>query len=386
MNEAVIVAAKRTPIGRYGGKLQKLEPEDLVKPLIQYFQETLPVDWHQLDDVILGNIVGNGGNIARKSLLEAGLDISIPGVTVDRQCGSGLEAIHYACRMVEAGAGHLYIAGGVESTSRAPWKMKRPTSLYENEPPQFYERASFAPEGQDPTMIEAADNVARIYDISREDQDQFAYDSYAKATQVFNAGYLDEEILPLKVNGEWMAQDEGMRHNVRLNLLTRLKPIYPNGTVTVGNCCAKNDGAALVVVMSKKYALSLGITEGLKFIDYAINGVDPNILGIGPVPAVSHLLSKHDLNVTDIDAIELNEAFASQVLASQRALNIKTSQLNQYGGAIAIGHPYSASGAILVTRLFHMKKQQLTLATMGIGGGMGNAALFERWSEGDKTH
>ncbi|UXR78604.1 MULTISPECIES: thiolase family protein [unclassified Staphylococcus] len=386
MSEAVIVAAKRTPIGRYGGKLQKLEPEDLVKPLIQYFQETLLVDWQQLDDVILGNIVGNGGNVARKSLLEAGLNAAIPGVTVDRQCGSGLEAIHYACRMVEAGAGHLYIAGGVESTSRAPWKMKRPTSLYENEPPQFYERAPFAPEGQDPTMIEAADNVARIYDISREDQDQFAYDSYAKTVQAYDAGYFAEEMLPLKVNGEWMAQDEGMRRNIRLKLLERLNPIYSNGTVTVGNCCAKNDGAALVVVMSKEYALSLGITEGLKFIDYTIKGVDPNILGIGPVPAVSHLLDKHDLHITDIDAVELNEAFAAQVLASQRALNIKASQLNQYGGAIAIGHPYSASGAILVTRLFHMKDYYRTIATMGIGGGMGNAALFERWSDGNTTH
>lgn len=386
MNEAVIVAAKRTPIGRYGGKLQKWEPEDLLKPLIQYFKETLPADWQQLDDVILGNIVGNGGNIARKSLLEADLDITIPGVTVDRQCGSGLEAIHLACRMVEAGAGHFYLAGGVESTSRAPWKIKRPTSLYPAEPPQFYERAAFAPEGQDPTMIEAADNVARAYDVSRADQDQFAYNSYIKTAQAYDAGYLDEEILPLKVNGEWMTQDEGMRRNVRLDRLARLKPIYPDGTVTVGNCCAKNDGAALVVVMSKQCALSLGITEGIQFKDYAVKGVDPKLLGIGPVPAVTHLLETHHLQMKDVDAVELNEAFAAQVLASQRALHIQDRQLNRYGGAIAIGHPYSASGAILVTRLFYMTDCSLTIATMGIGGGMGNAALFERWSDGNETN
>ncbi|MDO5375077.1 MAG: thiolase family protein [Staphylococcus rostri] len=386
MNEAVIIAAKRTPIGRYGGKLHQWEPEDLLKPLIQHFQETLPVDWQQLDDVILGNIVGNGGNIARKSLLSAGLDLSIPGVTVDRQCGSGLEAIHLACRMIEAGAGHFYLAGGVESTSRAPWKMKRPTSLYPSEPPQFYERAAFAPEGQDPTMIEAADNVAHVYDVSRADQDQFAYESYKKTVEAFDAGKLTDELLPLKVNGEWMVQDEGMRRNIRLDRLARLKPMYPNGTVTVGNCCAKNDGAALVVVMSKQYALSLGITEGLQFKDYAIKGVDPNLLGIGPVPAVSHLLEKQHLKISDIDAVELNEAFASQVLASQRALEIQPAQLNRYGGAIATGHPYSASGAILVTRLFYMTDSPLTIATMGIGGGMGNAALFERWQHGNTTH
>lgn len=380
MNEAIIVAAKRAPIGLYGGRLHKWEPEDLLKPLFAYFNETLPCDLNELDDVILGNVVGNGGNIARKSLLEAGIDVQVPGLTIDRQCGSGLEAIQLACRLVESGAGDFYIAGGVESTSRAPWKMKRPTSLYPTEPPQFYERAPFAPSHQDPTMIEAAENVARQYQISRADQDRFAYDSHKKAIKALAQLKFEKEILPLKVHGEWMTQDEGVRPKIDLKRLNRLKPFLPNGTVTVGNSCLKHDGAALVVIMSKQKAHDIGWTEGMQFKGYTIKGVDPHILGIGPVPAVKHLLKQHQVRLSDIDAVEFNEAFSSQVLASQRELGIANDKLNRHGGAIAMGHPYSASGAILVTRLFYMKDAYLTLATMGIGGGMGNAALFERCS------
>lgn len=379
MNKAVIVAAKRTPIGVYGGKLNKWEPEDLLKPLLQHFQKMLPCDLNTLDDVILGNVVGNGGNIARKSLLEGGIDVRVPGLTIDRQCGSGLEAIQLACRLVESGAGDFYIAGGVESTSRAPWKMKRPTSLYPSEPPQFFERASFAPSDQDPSMIEAAENVAHTFQITREDQDRFAYTSHIKTAKAFENHQLDDEIVPLKVQGSWMTHDESVRPDIKLSRLKRLKPLLPNGTVTVGNCCLKHDGAALVVVMSQEKARTLGLTKGLYFKGYAIEGVAPTLLGSGPIPAVKELLEKHHLTITDIDAVELNEAFSAQVLACQRELNISDAQLNRYGGAIAMGHPYSASGAILVTRLFYMTDAMRMIATMGIGGGMGNAALFERW-------
>lgn len=258
--------------------------------------------------------------------------------------------------------------------------MKRPTSLYPSEPPQFFERAAFAPEGQDPSMIEAAENVAEQFHISREDQDVFAYESHMKASGVQAQQQFDKEIVPLKVQGEWMTQDEGIRPTIELRRLHRLKPLLPNGTVTVGNCCLKHDGAALVVVMSETKARKLGLTEGLVFKGYTIEGVPPEILGIGPIPAVKRLLHQQQLTLSEIDAVELNEAFSSQVLASQRELGITKRQLNRYGGALAMGHPYSASGAILVTRLFHMTEAHRTLATMGIGGGMGNAALFERWS------
>lgn len=313
-------------------------------------------------------------------MLEAGIDVRVPGVTVDRQCGSGLEAIHLACRLVESGAGDFYIAGGVESTSRAPWKMKRPTSLYPSEPPQFYERASFAPSDQDPSMIEAAENVARQFQIAREDQDRFAYNSHLKTAKAYENHQFEDEIIPLKVQGSWMRHDEGVKPKRQLARLNRLRPLLPNGTVTVGNSCLKHDGAALVVVMSKEKARALDMTDGLIFKGYAVEGVKPMILGSGPIPAVEQVLADQQLTITDIDAVEFNEAFSAQVLACQRALNISDRQLNRYGGAIAMGHPYSASGAILVTRLFYMKDAMRTIATMGIGGGMGNAALFERWS------
>ncbi|UXS60298.1 thiolase family protein [Staphylococcus ureilyticus] len=380
MNEAVIIAAKRTAFGKYGGKLRHLEPELLLQPLFNYLKNNFPAIVSNIDDVILGNVIGNGGNIARKALLEAGLNQQVPGVTVDRQCGSGLEAVNQACRMIQAGAGSIYIAGGVESTSRAPWKIKRPQSVYDTHLPEFYERASFAPQGQDPSMIQAAENVAERYGISRFEQDEFAWHSHQKTLDAYNHRKITQEITPLMIKGETFQQDESIKPKLMQQTLNRLKPLLPNGSITAGNCCMKNDGAVLLLVMEKTLAKAYGIHSGLSFIDQVTIGVDPNILGIGPVPAIEKLLAKQQLSLNDIDAIELNEAFASQVLASQQALNVPAKKLNIYGGAIATGHPYGASGAALVTRLFYMEHKHRTIATMGIGGGMGNATLFERWS------
>lgn len=379
MKQPVIVAAKRTAFGKYGGKLKHLEPEELLKSLFNYYQDNYSEVIANLDEVILGNTVGNGGNIARKSLLEAGIDDAIPGLTIDRQCGSGLESIIYACRMIQSEAGKIYLAGGVESTSRAPWKILRPQSVYEQHFPQFYEKASFAPKGQDPTMIEAAENVARKYNVSREDQDQFAYQSHQRTRLNYENGNINQEIVPLIVKGEKFEDDESIKPNLNLKTLSRFKPQLSNGTVTVGNSCMKNDGAVLVLIMELETAKYYGFNNGLYFKGAMTKGVDPNILGIGPVPAVQNLLNCYELNIHDIDAIELNEAFSAQVLASQKLLNIPDYKLNQWGGALASGHPYGASGAALVTRLFYMKDNFRTIATMGIGGGLGNAALFERW-------
>ncbi|CAM2997394.1 thiolase family protein [Staphylococcus argensis] len=380
MNKPVIVAAKRTPFGKYGGALRTLEPDMLLKPLLQHLIEQCPELKHRTDDVILGNVVGNGGNIARKSLLEAGLSETIPGVTLDRQCGSGLEAILYACRMIQAGAGQIYLAGGVESTSRAPWKIKRPQSVYDTAMPEVYERASFAPEGQDPSMIEAAENVAQHYAITREAQDHFAYQSHQRTMQAYEEGHLVDEILPLTVKGQRVDMDESVKPRLRMKLLARMKPLLPGGTVTAGNCCMKNDGAVILLVMEEHTAQALGYHHGLQFVDGLTKGVDPTLLGIGPIPTVETLLERNQTRMKDIEAVELNEAFASQVLACQRELGISEAQLNRWGGAIATGHPYGASGAALVTRLFNMNCDGLTLATMGIGGGMGNAILFRPWT------
>ena len=380
MKEAVIVAAKRTAFGKYGGKMRHIEPEGLLKPLFSYFNTHYTSIMDNVDDVILGNVVGNGGNIARKALLEAGLKHQITGMTIDRQCGSGLEAVNQACRMVQAGAGTVYIAGGVESTSRAPWKIKRPQSLYDTHLPEFYERAPFAPESQDPSMIQAAENVAEQYDISRIEQDTFAWQSHQKTIEAYNQNLIPQEILPFKIKGGIFQYDESIKPQLNQRVLSRLKPLLVNGTITAGNCCMKNDGAVLLLVMEKSVAESYGLHTGLAFVDHVSTGVDPNVLGIGPVPAVKNLLAKQAFSVKDIDAVELNEAFASQVLASQKALHISDEKLNIYGGAIVTGHPYGASGAALVARLFYMQHKYRTIATMGIGGGMGNATLFERWS------
>ncbi|MGI2314851.1 beta-ketoacyl synthase N-terminal-like domain-containing protein, partial [Staphylococcus cohnii] len=211
MNEAVIVAAKRTAFGKYGGKLRHLEPELLLQPLFNYFKHNYATIVSNLDDVILGNVVGNGGNIARKALLEAGLNQQVPGVTIDRQCGSGLEAVNQACRMIQAGAGLIYIAGGVESTSRAPWKIKRPQSVYDTHLPEFYERASFAPKDQDPSMIQAAENVAERYGISRFEQDEFAWHSHQKTLDAYQHHHITQEITPLTIKGEIFEQDESIK-------------------------------------------------------------------------------------------------------------------------------------------------------------------------------
>ncbi|WP_251518699.1 MULTISPECIES: thiolase family protein [unclassified Staphylococcus] len=380
MKEAVIVAAKRTAFGKFGGTLKHIEPEMLLKPLFQHFQSYYPEAMAKVDDVILGNVVGNDGNIARKSLLEAGMSKSIPGVTIDRQCGSGLDAVTTACRMIQAQAGSIYIVGGVESTSRAPWKIQRPQSVYDAPTPAFFERASFAPEGQDVSMIEAAENVAQRYNISRQAQDEYAWKSHQKTIASYEQDIISREIIPVKAKTTIFQQDESVKSRLTPALLGRLKPLLTDGTVTAGNSCMKNDGAVLLLIMERETAESLGFTTGMRFIDSATVGVDPTILGIGPVNAVKQLLHRQQLTINDIEAVELNEAFASQVLASKQLLGISDEQLNLFGGALATGHPYGASGAALVTRLFYMENYYRTIATMGIGGGIGNAALFERWS------
>lgn len=335
MNQAVIVAAKRTAFGKYGGTLKHLEPEQLLKPLFQHFKEKYPEVISKIDDVVLGNVVGNGGNIARKALLEAGLKDSIPGVTIDRQCGSGLESVQYACRMIQAGAGKVYIAGGVESTSRAPWKIKRPHSVYETALPEFYERASFAPEMSDPSMIQGAENVAKMYDVSRELQDEFAYRSHQLTAENVKNGNISQEILPITVKGEIFNTDESLKSHIPKDNFGRFKPVIKGGTVTAANSCMKNDGAVLLLIMEKDMAYELGFEHGLLFKDGVTVGVDSNFPGIGPVPAISNLLKRNQLTIENIEVIEINEAFSAQVVACQQALNISNTQLNM-GWCISI--------------------------------------------------
>ncbi|WP_379148288.1 thiolase family protein [Paenibacillus sp. sgz500992] len=380
MIEAVIVIAKRTPIGRIGGVLSALEPEALLAPLIQHIVAETNVPKEFIDDVIIGNVVGPGGNIARLSALEAGLPVTVPGVTVDRQCGSGLEAVNLAARLIQSGAGEIYLAGGVESTSRAPWKMTKPQTL--TGAPQLYTRARFTPSAYgDPDMGIAAENVARKYAISREEQDRYALKSHQKAIHSQQTGRFLQEIVPVQANGGWVTLDECPRANTSLEKLPQLPPIFlEQGTVTAGNACPLNDGAALVLMMSREKCRELQLKPILRVVDAQAAGVDPNYLGMGPVPAVQKVLNRQHLSVADLDIVEFNEAFASQVLASLQELQIPQEKVNRGGGALAIGHPYGASGGILITRLcteMLYKPYKRGLATLGIGGGIGLATLVE---------
>lgn len=380
MSEAVIVMAKRTPVGRMGGVLSQLEPESLLSPLIKSIVAETKLPPESIDDVIIGNVVGPGGNIARVSALEAGLPVSVPGVTIDRQCGSGLEAINIAARLIQSGAGEIYLAGGVESTSRAPWKMAKPQTLMGV--PKLYTRAHFTPSSYgDPDMGIAAENVALKYEVSREEQDHYALKSHEKAVYAQQTGRFQQEIVPLQVHDEWITTDECPRANTSFDKLQQLRPIFlEEGTVTAGNACPINDGAALVLMMSREKCEEYKLKPILRIVDAQAAGVDPHVLGMGPVPAVQKVLSRRNLSVADIDIVEFNEAFASQVLASLRQLQISEDRVNLGGGALAIGHPYGASGAILMTRLcaeMLLKPYKRGLATMGIGGGMGIATLVE---------
>lgn len=388
MNKAVIIAAKRTPIGKIGGILKDIPPEQLVAGLIKGIVRESGLVATDIDDVILGNVVGPGGNVARLAALQAGLPFSVPGVTVDRQCGSGLEAINLAARLVQSGAGDIFLAGGVESTSRAPWKIEKPRSLYALKGPEIFTRARFSPEDiGDPEMGMAAENVAERYGVTREIQDSYALASQRKAIASIQTKRFQAEIIPVRIEDAKRQTivfdtDECPRQNTSLEKLAALPPVFKaSGTVTAGNACPMNDGAAIVLIMSEQKAQSLGLKPLLTFVDAVAIGVDPNYLGIGPVPAVTALLKRNHLSVSNIDLVEFNEAFASQVIASLDELHIPWDKVNVGGGAIALGHPYGASGAVLVTRLcIEMQREDVTLglATLGIGGGLGLATLFTK--------
>lgn len=362
MKRAVIVNAKRTIIGKKNGVFKDWRAEKLLSPVISELTKGLE---EHVDDVLIGNSVGPGGNLARLSLLESGLDYSVPGVTVDRQCGSGLETIRLACHLIQGGAGDIYIAGGAESTSTSPFK----------------ERARFSPDKiGDPDMGAAAEMLAEKYGITRDVQDEYAKLSYERSLQSFEKGYFSEELV--EIEGIPM-KDEGIRtkRNIK-RMLERMPPVFKeNGTVTAGNTSGVNDGAAAVLIMSEEKANSLGYEPVLRFVDSAVIGVDPHYPAYGPIPAVSRLLAKQQLTIEEIDLIQMNEAFAVKVALFAREFGIPYEKINREGGAIAIGHPYGASGAILVTRLFYETKRykpKYMLTVLGIGGGLGMAVLWER--------
>lgn len=378
---AIVIAARRTPIGRVRGALRRLQVDALAAPVLKALLADSGLAADAVDDVILGNAAGPGGNPARLSALAAGFPVSVPGMTVDRQCGSGLEAIATAARLIEAGAGEVYLAGGVESCSTAPLRYG---ASDDGIPPKPYTRARFSPDFVgDPDMGEAAENVARKYGITRGRQDAFALRSHRKAIASQKDGRFAAEIVPLTGADGELSVDECPRADTSLEKLAALRPVFAvDGTVTAGNACPINDGAAAVAIVSYARFQKMGLRDGLWIVDSAVAGVDPNLLGIGPVPAVQKLFARTKSSIADVDIVEFNEAFAAQVLACLDQLDMMEDQVNRGGGAIALGHPYGASGAILMTRLFtemvRRDEASFGLATLGIGGGMGLAVSARR--------
>lgn len=377
----VVIAARRTPIGTAGHALAGVDLVGLLAPVLRALVDDLGPDAPCVDDVVIGNCRGPGGNPARVAALAAGLGIEVPGVTVDRQCGSGQEAVHQAATSVLAGRVDLVLAGGAESASTAPWRLARPTTA--TGLPIPYERAPFAPsEIGDPDMGPAAEEVAARCGVTRARQDAYAARSHLLALAAARAGAFDAELVPVA----GMVSDERPRPMTEA-VLSRLRPAFvPGGTVTAGNCCGVSDGAAAVALVPEHLRAGLG-APGLALRGWVCVGLDPNTPGLGPVPAVAKLLKGCGIEMTEVGVVEMTEAFAAQVLACTDELGLDPLGLDAgrvcpQGGAIAMGHPWGASGAMLLVRLFaqmvRVDGPRLGIATCAIGGGQGLALLAER--------
>lgn len=379
MTASYIIAARRSAIGRVGGLHRSRAIEALAAPVLAATLADARLEAGAIDEVILGNAAQGGGNPARLIALAAGLPEHVAAVTVDRQCASGLEAILAAHRMIATGEAEIVLAGGAEAVSTAPWRVAKPRQLHQV--PRFFDAAPFAPEALgDPTMVEAAEAVARAANISRETQDRFALLSHKKAHAAAEAGRFAAEIVAL---GDAAAEqrDECIRGTLTERLLARMPPLLKGGTVTAGNSCPVNDGAAICAVVSEPTWRRLGCPKALKLLGGAAAGVAPGLAGLGPVPAVERLFARPGMPALNtVHTIAFNEAFAGQVLAVLDRLAIPSDRVNRDGGALALGHPYGASGAILVVQLFnqmiHQNRGALGLAMLGAAGGLGQAALF----------
>jgi len=390
MQDAVIVAGVRTPVGKAPrGSLKDTRPDELGALVIQELLKRTGIDPSLVEDVILGCAfpeAAQGMNMARNILLRAGLPVDVPGMTINRFCSSGLQAIAIAAERIMVGAIDVAIAGGVESMSYVPMGGFNfsPNPHLTAEYPEVYINMGLT-----------AENVAEKFNISREDQDRFAFESHMKAWRAIQEGKFNDEIVPVKtrilrelpdgrqkVESITFAQDESVRPDTSLEKLAQLKPVFKaNGTVTAGNSSPRNDGAAAVLVMSAKKAEELGLKPRLLYRGFQVAGVPPEIMGIGPVPAVRKLLKKTGKTLDEIDLIELNEAFAAQSLAVIRELELPMEKVNVNGGAIALGHPLGATGAKLTVTLMHemeRRNSRFGIVTMCVGGGMGGAGLFER--------
>jgi acetyl-CoA C-acetyltransferase len=396
--DAVIVATARTPMGKYGGQLKDVRPDDLAAIVLREACERAHVKPSEVADVILGcaNQAGEDNrNVARMALLLAGFPVEVPGQTVNRLCGSGMQATIAAAREIQAGGADIVVAGGVESMTRAPWVMPKPDTGYPRGPQTVYDTALgwrlVNPKMSEMygtlQMGETAERVAQKYEVSREDQDAFALRSHRLAVDAQQSGRLSEEIVPVEIpqrkgDALRLSADEGPRPDTSLEALARLRPAFAEkGTVTAGNSSPLNDGATALVLMSDTTARARGLKPLARLVAAAPAGVHPDYMGIGPVPASLKALEKAALQPSDLGVVELNEAFASQSLACVRLLGLDEDKVNVNGGAIALGHPLGSSGARLVSTLVREmahREAEYGLATMCIGVGQGIASIWQR--------
>jgi 3-oxoadipyl-CoA thiolase len=397
MRRAVIVDAVRTPIGRYGGVLCKVRPDDLAAVVLRALIDRTNIDPSQIEDVYLGaaNQAGEDNrNVARMAALLAGLPVTVPGATVNRLCASGLEAVNIAARMIEAGHADVLIAGGVESMSRAPFVMakadtafSRSIEVHDSTIGWRFTNPKLSALHHPYSMGETAENVARRYHVGREEQDRFAFDSQMKYKAAHEAGRFRDEIVPVPVpqaKGEpvVVVRDEHPRPDTTMAALAKLTPAFAkDGTVTAGNSSGINDGAAALLLAESSTAQKLGLPALASVGASASAGVDPACMGLGPIPATRKALLRAGRPIDAIDIVELNEAFAAQVIPCIRELNLDPARVNPNGGAIALGHPLGCSGARLAATLLHEMKHRgarCGLVTMCVGVGQGVATLFER--------
>lgn len=394
MNDCYIIDAVRTPIGKYGGRLSSIRPDDLLAHVISSLLNRNPVDVNAIEDVIAGdaNQAGEDNrNVARMAALLAGLPPTVAGCTVNRLCASGLQSIMDAARAIMCGEGMLYIAGGVESMTRAPFVMAKSEGAWNRKPEMVdstigwrFTNKVLAEMYYPFSMGETAENVAKQFNITREQQDEFAFNSQQKYFAALKENKWEDEIVAVEMIHDrlitWFSQDEHPRET-SVEKLAALKPAFAKeGTVTAGNSSGINDGAAALLLASEEAVKAFNLTPLAKIKSMAVAGVDPSIMGIGPVPATQKALIRANLNVGDLDLIELNEAFASQSLACKNELELDINKINLNGGSIAIGHPLGCSGSRISATLLHeMKRKNLKygLATMCVGVGQGAAIIYE---------
>ncbi|MFZ0474652.1 MAG: thiolase family protein [Halobacillus sp.] len=388
----VIVSAVRTPIGKYGGSFKELSSADLASIAIKEAVSRAGLSPQQVDETILGEVrqTTQSSNVARVAALRAGIPEASPAYTINRLCASGLQAVASGVQQIAFDQAEVIVAGGTESMSQSPIYLRN--SRFGGDQPVLIDSNKEAGQqpkeiyGDDLGMGITAENVAERYSISREDQDAFALESQRRASRAMEEAVFEDEIVPVEVRERKESfivdRDEYPRPQTTLDKLARLRPAFKeDGTVTAGNACGRNDGAAALVLMRESKARSFGLTPMVRITDWAVSGVSPEVMGIGPIPAVKKLLEKTSTKIKDVGLVELNEAFASQSLAVIRELGLDQERVNIHGGAIALGHPVGASGARILTTLLHALKRsdsQRGIATLCAGGGQGMALMVEK--------